>query len=109
MVHPNGYWELYQYDSLGRLTNTVAQVGNTATNAAENVSRVTSYTFPFRAAIHRQPLTHELAHCSEWRDKSGYHCYYECLAFLSPLPAVNSYSHAQQTSGNMRICGTVEH
>lgn len=45
VVHPNGYWERYQYDSFGRLTNKVAQVGNTATNAADNVSRVTSYSY----------------------------------------------------------------
>jgi hypothetical protein len=45
VVYPNGYWERYEYDGWGRRTKTVAQFGSTATNAAENVSRVTTYSY----------------------------------------------------------------
>ena len=45
VIHPNGYWERYEYDTQGRRTKTVARFGNAAPGAAESASRVTTYDY----------------------------------------------------------------
>ena len=44
-IEPSGFWKRFQYDHTGRLTNEVSKFLNAATNAAENVCRVTRYNF----------------------------------------------------------------
>lgn len=43
-IAPSGYWERYNYDSLGRVTEIVAQFLNAPTNATTGC-RVTSYSY----------------------------------------------------------------
>ena len=45
LIEPSGRWERYQYDSLGRLTNKVAQFGNNGTNTLDTANRVTQISF----------------------------------------------------------------
>jgi RHS repeat-associated protein len=44
-VEPRGYWERYEYDASGRKTKIVAQFLDAATNAMENLCRVTTYGY----------------------------------------------------------------
>ena len=45
LLRPSGGWERYQYDSLGRLTNQVAQFGNNGINTADSANRVTQLSY----------------------------------------------------------------
>ena len=45
MTTPSGYWEQYEYDSLGRMTNEVAQFGNAALGAPKSQCRVTTFSY----------------------------------------------------------------
>ena len=79
VVRPHGGWERYEYDGSGRLTKTVAQVGNNATNAAENVSRVTTYDYtpilpdegqlPAKVDVARKIIESLNGHEISWRYK----------------------------------------
>jgi RHS repeat-associated protein len=45
MVEPTGRWETYLYDSIGRLTNKVAQFGDSAIGTAAGLNRATEITY----------------------------------------------------------------
>ncbi len=44
-IEPSGHWQRFEYDAKARVTKTVTQFGNAATNAAESVCRVTTNSY----------------------------------------------------------------
>jgi len=46
-IAPSSYWERYQYDSLARMTNKVAQFGDAAVDAPESQCRVWKTTYNY--------------------------------------------------------------
>ncbi len=44
-IEPSGSWTRYEYDTNGRISKVVSQFQNAATNAADNLCRVTEYDY----------------------------------------------------------------
>jgi RHS repeat-associated protein len=51
LIQPTGYWEYYQYDAGGRMTNRVSQFGDNPTNTASSQNRVQSVTYEANGTI----------------------------------------------------------
>jgi RHS repeat-associated protein len=49
ITEPSGYWENYSYDSFARMLKKVAQYQDVATNAADSLCRVTTFTYATNA------------------------------------------------------------